>query len=162
MQWDGTKGACRLKGFTCKYHGWTYGLDGSLKGLPHFGDQSEVDKKSLSLWPVRVARWRGLVFAQMIPDNTLPRSAMFGTDADDAFLTENQAFCDRMKDIPLENYKFHSEATHKLACNWKVYVENYMEGYHIPNMHPELNKMVDMRTYVVKVRNRVAACTLFM
>ena len=120
MEWDGTKGSCKLKGFTCKYHGWTYGLDGKLKGLPHFGDQSEVDKKNLSLWPIRVARWRGLVFAQMLPDKSTNPGSMFGPEADQAFREENEGFCTRMEEIPLENYKFHSEATHKLACNWKV------------------------------------------
>lgn len=148
MEWDGTRGACKLKGFTCKYHGWTYGLDGKLKGLPLFGDQKEVDKKNLHLWPVRVARWRGFIFAQMLPANS---DELFGEAADAAFLRDNAAFVARMKDIPLESYTLHSEATHKLACNWKVYVENYMEGYHIPNMHPELNKMVDMKTYEVVV-----------
>jgi choline monooxygenase len=153
MEWDGTKGPCKLKGFICKYHGWTYGLDGKLKGLPLFGDQTGVDKKNLNLWPVRVARWRGFVFAQIIPEASIPADAMFGEQADAAFIGDNAAFVRRMADIPLETYKLHSQATHKLACNWKVYVENYMEGYHIPNMHPELNKMVDMNTYVVEVRD---------
>lgn len=120
MEWDGTKGACKLKGFTCKYHGWTYGLDGKLKGLPHFGDQSKVDKKNLSLWPIRVARWRGLIFAQMLPNAAVGAGAMFGPEADQAFREENEGFCSRMEEIPLEKYKYHSEATHKLACNWKV------------------------------------------
>ena len=153
MEWDGTKGACKLKGFTCKYHGWTYGLDGKLKGLPLFGDKSEVDRSNLHLWPIRVARWRGLVFAQMLPDSGLKAADMFGPTADEAFARENQAFVQRLNDFPLEQYSFHSAASHKLQCNWKVYVENYMEGYHIPNMHPELNKMVDMKTYQVKVND---------
>jgi len=150
LEWDGTQGACKLKGFTCKYHGWTYSLDGQLRGLPHFGSQEGVDKKKLGLWPVRIARHRGLIFGQIVP----PKEAgteMHGESTDAAFVRDNAAFVKKMEEIPLENYVLHSNQTHKIACNWKVYAENYLEGYHIPNMHPSLNAMVDMDNYKVLV-----------
>ena len=150
LEWDGTKGACKLNGFSCKYHGWTYNLKGNLKGMPLFGDQTDVDKSKLSLWPIRVAKWRGIVFAQIIPptvsiNDSDQNVAMSGPEADDLFKSDQAAFCSRMEGIPLESYVYHSSVTHAMNCNWKVYMENYLEGYHIPFMHPELNKQVNMK-----------------
>jgi len=56
----------------------------------------------------------------------------------------------------LENFKFFSTSVHPMKCNWKTYIENYMEGYHIPVIHPELNKDVDFNTYKVVVGDRIA------
>lgn len=150
LEWDGTAGTCKLKGFTCKYHGWTFNLDGQLKGLPYFGSQEGLNKNDFNLWPIRIARWRGLLFAQIIP-NTDNIKEMNGKLIDDLFINDNKGFCNRLKDIPLEDFKFHSTQSHKINCNWKVYAENYLEGYHIPNMHPKLNSMIDMKEYKVLV-----------
>jgi choline monooxygenase len=114
--------------------------------MPIFGDDSDINKNDLGLWPIRIAKWRGLIFAQIIPEDA---KLLTGEDVDNEFINSNLGFIERMKDIPLENWNFYSNATHKLECNWKVYVENYLEGYHIPNMHPGLNKMVDMKDYTV-------------
>lgn len=155
LEWDGTSGTCKLKGFTCKYHGWTFSLDGKLRGLPHFGSQEGVEKKKLNLWPIRVARWRGLVFGQIIPPEESLNNPedLHGEAVDAAFLRENEAFCSRLDHLPLEDYVLHSNETHKIKCNWKVYAENYLEGYHIPNMHPSLNEMVDMNEYHVLIKD---------
>lgn len=150
LEWDNTKGNCKLKGFTCKYHGWTFNLDGHLKGLPHFGSQDGLNKKDFNLWPIRIARWRGLIFAQIIPNTDIIKE-MYGKNIDQLFINENKGFCDRLAHIPLEDFKFHSNESHKINCNWKVYAENYLEGYHIPNMHPKLNTMIDMKEYKVLV-----------
>jgi len=103
------------------------------------------------------------MFIQALPPlaNEVP---MTGPEADALFLKDNQAFCDRLSGlsqdvgagsssvgVPLEDFEFHSGASHTLQCNWKVYVENYLEGYHIPTIHPGLNEQVDMKSYFVKV-----------
>ncbi|KAJ1428395.1 ring hydroxylating alpha subunit-domain-containing protein [Ochromonadaceae sp. CCMP2298] len=159
LQWDGTSGACDLHGLKCKYHGWTYSLEGKLVGVPGFSTDhcGHLDRSELQLWPMRVARWRGLLFLQSLPTDT--GAAMSGPSADAQFLEENRAFCDRLsggdvggsRGVPLEDFEFHSATTHTIKCNWKVYVENYLEGYHIPTIHPGLNQQVDMKQYIVKV-----------
>ena len=123
FEWDGTRGVCALNGLRCKYHGWTFSMDGALKGMPRFTDGKEtIDKSNYSLWPVRVARWRGLVFIQTMP-STGENVVLHGPEADAAFVEENKAFCDRLtgeKGLPLEDYELGHESVHSLNCNWKV------------------------------------------
>ncbi len=51
----------------------------------------------------------------------------------------------------LANYGQHQRVSYDVACNWKVYVDNYLEGYHVPHVHPALNRMLDYRSYVTEV-----------
>jgi choline monooxygenase len=154
LEWDGTKGLCSIHGLKCKYHGWTYSVDGELKGVPAFGSacSEPLNKSDYNLWPMRVAVWRGLIFLQQLPDpsSTIPMS---GPGATEAFVNENKAFCDRFTSVPLEEFRVHSTSTHEIKCNWKVYVENYLEGYHIPMIHPLLNSQVNMNDYAVRVED---------
>jgi choline monooxygenase len=130
MQWHDTAGVCDLNGLKCKYHGWAYSLDGKLLGVPAFCDAKDgkLDRSEFDLWPMRVAVWRGLVFVQATPNapgDPCAGVAMNGPDADAAFLKVNKAFCDRMdgltgNKVPLEEFSFHSQKSHKLNCNWKV------------------------------------------
>lgn len=138
LQWNNTSGVCDLNGLKCKYHGWAYSLEGKLLGVPAFCDAGDgkPDRSEFNLWPMRVAQWRGLIFVQATPNSEGDHSAgaaMNGAEADEAFVKANQAFCDRLSGIaadgsptsaasrlPLEDFSFHSSASHKLACNWKV------------------------------------------
>ena len=54
----------------------------------------------------------------------------------------------------MENWTIRSTQRHTLKCNWKTYVENYLEGYHIPYLHPSLTKEISMSTYQVIIRER--------
>eukprot|EP00428_Durinskia_dybowskii_P086919 CAMPEP_0170438686 /NCGR_PEP_ID=MMETSP0117_2-20130122/45378_1 /TAXON_ID=400756 /ORGANISM="Durinskia baltica, Strain CSIRO CS-38" /LENGTH=231 /DNA_ID=CAMNT_0010698947 /DNA_START=404 /DNA_END=1098 /DNA_ORIENTATION=- len=138
-----------------------FSLEGKLLGVPHFSEPKDgkLDRSEFNLWPMRVATWRGLIFVQATPnspDDPHSGVALTGQEADDAFIKANKAFCDRMNGsngnrVPLEDFSLHSTTSHKLNCNWKLYIENYLEGYHIPCMHPSLNKQVDMKQYFVKV-----------
>ena len=49
--------------------------------------------------------------------------------------------------INISNFKYHSRKSYKLKCNWKIYIDNYLEGYHIPFVHPGLNKVIDYKSY---------------
>jgi len=162
LEWSDTRGVCPLNGLKCKYHGWTYSLDGKLKGVPGFGttEEAKFDKSEYSLWPMRVALWQGLVFVQALPPASAEGVALSGPEANALFERDNTAFCSRLTRAAesaggraLTDFHFYKGATHKLKCNWKVYVENYLEGYHIPTIHPGLNREVDMSTYRVSVED---------
>jgi choline monooxygenase len=51
-----------------------------------------------------------------------------------------------------DGYRFDRRVSYELACNWKVYVDNYLEGYHVPHIHPGLNRLLDYRSYVTEVQ----------
>ena len=120
---------------TCKYHGWTYALDGTLRGAPEMGRAPEFDVASISLPQARVAEWRGLVFAALA--------------AVPAFETQVAGINARLPaHLPLA---FAHRASYDIACDWKVYVDNFLEGYHLPQVHPQLNALLDYRTYTTEL-----------
>lgn len=131
-------GAGRCDVLRCRYHGWLYAHDGSLKKTPLFGDLG-LDKAQFGLFPVRVETWRGFVMVNMDMDA-------------EPFASVQAGFIAECAGLPLEDYRFHSRATHDVACNWKTYVENYLEAYHVPYVHPALSKEVDIETYEVVPR----------
>jgi choline monooxygenase len=118
----------------CAYHGWTYGLDGALRRARDFGD----DVGDLALAPVAVAEWGGLAWVN------LDRDAVF----------DPGAFADACAAFDLSSFELAAESAHVLRCNWKTYADNYGEGYHIPFVHPELNRQLDARRYRVEVFDR--------
>ncbi len=121
----------------CKYHGWTYHLDGSLRGVPKF-DRSELfDKKDFGLTSVRIATWEGLVFVDL--SGIAP-----------GLSTVMDGIADRIGPGLISSLTFHSRVDYRVHCNWKVYVDNYLEGYHLPLVHPELCDAISYADYVTE------------
>jgi choline monooxygenase len=120
----------------CQYHGWTYALDGQLRGAPEMGRAEDFDPAGIRLPQARVAEWQGLVFAAL-DEAALPfKEFVDGIDARLAAAGHR-----------LANYRFHRRVGYDIDCDWKVYVDNYLEGYHVPRVHPGLNALLDYRSY---------------
>ena len=114
---------------TCRYHGWRYALDGRLQVARDFGAASDFDARDYGLVRVACENWRGFVFVNL--------------DTNAAPLTEAIAPLDaRARDLPLETFRYFHRSRHEIRCNWKTYVENYLEGYHIPVVHPGLDAAI--------------------
>jgi choline monooxygenase len=128
------RGATSLR---CRYHGWTYGLDGVLRGAPEMGRTPDFNPADIRLPEVRVHVWQGLVFVA-IGDAPAFEHFVAGIDAR---LGPHRS---------LRDYQFHHRASYDVACNWKVYVDNYLEGYHVPHIHPGLNSLLDYRSYITE------------
>ena len=125
----------------CQYHGWTYLLDGSLRGVPQM-DRSELfDKKDFGLTPITVDVWEGLVFVHL--------GARPGTLG-----TLFTGILERIAPARLRGLHFARRVEYEVACNWKVYVDNYLEGYHVPFVHPELATLLDYASYRTEVFDR--------
>lgn len=118
----------------CKYHGWTYALDGSLRGVPDWDRVELFDKSDFGLVPIRIEVWESLIFANLDND---AKSLAYYIDG----------IAERIAPINLSKYQFHSRLKYEVNCNWKVYVDNYLEGYHVPIVHPELMKLYDFNEY---------------
>jgi choline monooxygenase len=119
--------------FTCRYHGWRYALDGRLLGAPDMGRAQDFDVAAIRLPRARVAEWQGLVFASL--DDGAPSFGEF-VEGIDARLGAS-----------LSGYAHDRRASYEVACNWKVYVDNYLEGYHVPRVHPGLASLLDDAAY---------------
>ena len=125
----------------CPYHGWTYGLDGSLKGAPEFAGVCNFDRAKNGLVPVRVAVWEQFVFVALNEK----------TPSLESFLGDLPA---RIAPLSLRNIHFFERKTYTLACNWKVYVDNYLDGgYHVPHLHKGLNSVLDYKAYTIESGN---------
>lgn len=124
------------KSLRCRYHGWNYGLDGVLKSAPEMQDAVDFEPASIRLPQLAVKVWQGLVFA------ATDAAAAPGFDAFVAGIDARLG-----PDRGLEAYARHHRVGYNIACNWKVYVDNYLEGYHVPHVHPGLNRLLDYRSY---------------
>ena len=119
-------------GLVCRYHGWTYSLDGRLRNARDFG----IDPGETSLHPVAVDEWRGLLFVNLSPSPP-PLEGWLG-----GFAAEAASF-------EMERFRLTHDCSHVVHANWKTYADNYGEGYHLPLVHPELSRQVDFRRYRV-------------
>ena len=126
----------------CRYHRWVYDTDGNLKATPDFGEAAGFDRADYGLKPVKVASWRGLVFANL--------------DLDAGPVEEGLgALADLVASYPIEAYRSVRQVTFDIACNWKTYTDNFVEGYHIPGIHPGLNAAIDFRGFAVENRPKI-------
>ena len=134
-------GCGNKKVFRCGYHGWTYDLEGKLLNAPEMDGTNHFNFADFSLRPIRVAEWCLWVFVNLDPnaEELVPA------------LREVPAQAARFK---LEAMHLHERREYKVACNWKVYVDNFLEGYHLPSVHPGLNKELDYSQYTTTTFER--------
>ncbi|MFN8489055.1 MAG: aromatic ring-hydroxylating dioxygenase subunit alpha [Caldilineaceae bacterium] len=130
------KGAGNRKTLQCLYHGWLYGLDGCLRTAPEFEDVENFRKEDFGLYPIRVETWGPFAFVNMDPDAP--------------------SLLETLGDIPKETEQFNFSGMRRVErrdyyvnANWKVYIDNYLEGYHVPVAHPGLYRELDYQQYRV-------------
>ncbi|MEA2331014.1 MAG: hypothetical protein QOH58_1152 [Thermoleophilaceae bacterium] len=120
-----TEKAGNTKSFRCPYHGWMYALDGELRGAPEFKFTADFDKKDYPLFGVQLEVYEGFVFINF-DENATPLAPRLSDTT--KWGRELYGMADR-------------RTTHRwewqLDCNWKAYVENFLEEYHVPWVHAE-------------------------
>jgi phenylpropionate dioxygenase-like ring-hydroxylating dioxygenase large terminal subunit len=116
----------------CRYHAWTYGLDGRLLRAPGLQDSATFDRGAFGLVRVALETWEGLVWVNLA-ENPSPLADQL-----------TPQIVDRLGDAArLAPYRIGALAVgrtieYEVRANWKVVVENFMECYHCAPMHPEL------------------------
>jgi choline monooxygenase len=125
------EGQCGL--IRCPYHHWTYADTGRLVQAPWFGTDPAIVPEDWPLEPVRATVWRGLVFAAVDPAESL----------------EDQLgdLVAELADEPIEHYVCTDRASLGFEANWKVYTDNFVEGYHIPGTHPSFHAAIDFEAF---------------
>lgn len=123
----------------CRYHGWTYDLTGRLIGTPEFEGTQDFQREDNPLPALAVAQRGSLIWVH----------AGQQPPAIDAWLAPlTRRGLDRLM-APL---KFAARRTYPVACNWKVYVDNYLDGgYHVNTVHPALAGVLDYSRYRTEI-----------
>jgi len=106
----------------CPYHGWIYRLNGSLLGCAGMESVKGFDRADYPLIAVKTDTWGGFIFVNFDPG--CEGLATFLGNIGDAF-----------ESYQLENMVCTRRAEYEVACNWKIYVENAMEAFHVPHVH---------------------------
>ncbi len=130
------------KAMHCPYHGWTYNLDGSLRSTPQFDGVEKFVRSETGLVPVQVDVWEQWVFVCI--DLTADSLAEF-----------LGGIKRRLEKLALNDLAFHKRISYEMECNWKVFIDNYLDGgYHVPILHKGLSKALDNSSYAVETADR--------
>lgn len=124
----------------CGYHGWTYQLDGTLRGVPHWNQVELFDRADYGLVPIRADSWEGQIFVNLDPRAEPLETVLNGIR-------------ERIAPLRLGDLQHYRREEYRVRANWKVYVENFLEGYHVPIVHPELMTLYDFRSYGTETRD---------
>jgi choline monooxygenase len=133
----------RAESLRCPYHGWTYDLEGTLIHTPEFGGVANFDRSANGLEPIQVVEWHGWLFAKLEPG---------GPSLDD-FLGRD--LIERFELLDLKQFKWLERRSYMLQCNWKVFVDNYLDGgYHVPHIHGGLSSVLEPGKYKIELGAR--------
>jgi choline monooxygenase len=133
---------CNRGTMQCRYHGWTFGLDGSLRAAPREKREDDFDRSAFPLYPAAVATWGPLVFVNPDPSAASFQSTL-GT-LDEVGSTNG---------LDLTKMVLRDQRTYNVRGNWKIALDNMLECYHCPTGHPGFYDLydVDPATYVLQL-----------
>jgi choline monooxygenase len=126
----------------CPYHGWNYGLDGSLKGMPEFEGVKNFERQKNGLVPVKADTWEKFVFVNLDPQ-AAPLTDFLG------------GLVKRVAPLGVSKLRYFDSRSYDIHCNWKVFVDNYLDGgYHVPHLHKGLSSVLDYKQYTIENEDR--------
>ncbi len=127
----------------CPYHGWTYSLQGELKAAPDLGAVRNFDPSGMGLVPVDVDVWQKWVLVKLDPGG--PSLASFA----------GEGLTSQFESLSLDTFFWMERRSYFLECNWKVFVDNYLDGgYHVPHLHKGLNSVLNYAEYRIETTDR--------
>ena len=123
----------------CPYHSWTYSLEGELKGTPDFQGVCDFDRAATGLVPVTTAVWESWVFVRLAKEGP-SLEEFLGSD-----------LMGEIHPLGLERLHWMERRHYAFDCNWKVFVDNYLDGgYHVPHLHKGLDSVLDYSKYTIE------------
>ncbi|MBL4845571.1 MAG: aromatic ring-hydroxylating dioxygenase subunit alpha [Planctomycetes bacterium] len=128
-------GRCQLKGIRCRYHGRRFGLDGAFRSMPEFQDAESFPRPSDDLPRLELGRLGPLAFTSLAAG--VPFEDWLGP------------IRERLSFLPWDELRLDAEGarTYRVEANWALYCENFLEGFHIPYVHPALAGAIDYGSY---------------
>ena len=138
---------CTLKNvIRCPYHSWSYDFKGNLVATPHIGglnvhSSEQFEKNQSNLKEVKSKIWMDIIFININANET---------EFEDYIKPLEQRwskFINQEDQKLLVHSKDHGSFDLEVNCNWKFAIENYCESYHLPTIHPELNKVSNINDH---------------
>jgi Rieske 2Fe-2S family protein len=123
-------GRFRGRSIVCPFHGWTYALTGELLGARHQLSQTDFRKENYPLHRVAVGEWAGFVFINLLADEAPPLESWLADGPE------------RLANWRIAELRVGRRLETKVACNWKIFWENFSECFHCPGVHPELCDLI--------------------
>jgi len=134
-----TQPSGRERHLRCPYHGWTYTLEGALKGAPGFKEERHFDPARNSLVPVSTQLWENWVFVRLEADGPTVEQFL------------GPELVSEIGALKLAGLHWVERRHYQFECNWKVFVDNYLDGgYHVPYLHKGLSSVLDISNYTIE------------
>lgn len=123
----------------CMYHGRRFNLDGSFKSMPEFEDAKNFPRPCDNLREFLVSTLNPFIFVSLNP--------VFDFDSVLQIMIERIGF------LPLHQFKLRKDLSkdYLVNCHWALYCDNYLEGFHIPFVHEDLNSVLDYGSYTTEI-----------
>jgi choline monooxygenase len=130
--------ACKLNNLRCRYHGRMFNLDGHFVSMPEFKEVEDFPTKADDLPELNLFKWGKWLFTALESHPVISKGEVVFKE-----------MIERVSWMPLDDFKFQSELSKvfSVKCNWALYCENYLEGFHIPFVHAGLNAVIDFSEY---------------
>ena len=127
--------SCESKTLVCGYHGRQFDINGKMKFMPEFDNVENFPSSDDNLTEIKIESWNNLIF--IINDKKCDLSELVGPMAE------------RLDWLPIDKFVYKPELskTYKVNANWALYCDNYLEGFHIPFVHKDLNKELEYENY---------------
>jgi choline monooxygenase len=139
------EGAGRCQTLRCPYHLWVYDHEGRLRGAPWFGDDPGFRLDDWPLQPVSVDTWRGLLFIAIAPATSL--------------IEQLGDLPEEVAEFPIESFAAVAGERFVMSANWKTYTDNFVEGYHVPGIHPAFSKVIQFDKFETVARRGLVRMT---
>lgn len=135
--------AGKAKNLLCMYHGRRFELDGKMKSMPEFSEAEGFPRACDHLHEFPVRKWGPFLFAGLNPSFD--------------FTEVLKVMDERVSFLPLHEFKIDESLSkdYLVNCHWALYCDNYLEGFHIPFVHDDLNKVLDYGDYTTEIYDYV-------
>lgn len=141
------QGAETAEAIRCPYHGWTYRLDGRFLGAPEARLIPCLDKDKIGLLAAQVGTLAGFIFVNL--DVNAPSLA----EQTEGLAERVAAYTSQPMEVIGKSRLYDSANAMGQNANWKISVDNYLEGYHVPSAHPGLMRLLDYQRYSAEIHN---------
>jgi choline monooxygenase len=130
---------CNIPKLRCRYHGRTFALDGKFLSMPEFKEVKNFPTEEDNLKNLPLYQWSNWLFTTL---DFKYQPEIFLND-----------MMKRVSWLPLDKFVFLPELSREfnVKANWALYCENYLEGFHIPYVHAELNAIIDFEKYTTEL-----------